>query len=341
MLGAIPSAADYRDKIAAAAVVMPASALPSSFHTDLGADLYQQDIPACVSHSITYLIRRWWFENHGEWIDFSPRFLDILSAESWIPLNGGRVPRTVLKVAANRGICTTKTLPNDTSLSISKYRDPKAITAAAYAEAEKYKIPGYISIGIDFDSTRKGIFHYGALSSLYQVGQELWIPSWLPKDTDPLRTPAAVVSGHQMSPCGWKDAALNTLRNQWSKAWANNDETHYDPIAWRPFTTEQWAIAQISGDVAAFLQDLPSPASFHYNFSVSLVQGMANESVKMLQVALMILGFLDVVKPDELGIFGPKTAAAVGKFQASRGISPVPGSVGPLTRTQLNSIFAI
>lgn len=343
--GAYPSARDYRDDYAAFAVAAatPTSGimLPKSFHTDLGKDLYQSQIPACVSHSITYIIRLWWYRTHGEWVDFSPRFLDILSDEAWIPLNGGRVPRTVLKIAATRGICTTKTLANDTSLSISAYRDPKAISQEAYAEALKYKIPGYISVPLDLVKSRQAIFLYGALSGLYTVGQELYTPSWNPKDINPLKTPRTAISGHEMTPCGWKDTELNTLRNQWSPQWCNNDEADYDFGDWLPFTSEQWAIAQVPADVTDFLRVLPSPDSFHYNFAVDAKQGQTNETVRFAQIALMILGYLAPVAASDLGIFGPKTAAAVSRFQAASGISPVPSSIGPATRAALNKRFAI
>src|SRR3954447_2824871 len=143
--GAIESKTDYRDGIAALSAVPPSAPLPLSYQTDLSRfPVYSQaKTPACVSHEWAALMQLWWFREHGEIVDFSPRFLDILSDRPEIPLDGGRMPRDVAKISAKFGCATTKTLPNDTNLPIAKYRDPSVITAAAKAEALKYRIPGY------------------------------------------------------------------------------------------------------------------------------------------------------------------------------------------------------
>src|SRR5581483_6167772 len=94
--GALASKTDYRDGIAAvSAPTVPPTALPISYQTDLSAfGVYQQaQEPACVSHAWAELMKLWWYREHGEVVDFSPRFLDILSAEADIPLDGGRRPR--------------------------------------------------------------------------------------------------------------------------------------------------------------------------------------------------------------------------------------------------------
>lgn len=147
--GALPSKPDYRDGIAAvsAATVSPTT-LPMSYQTDflpVGEPLSQQNTPACVSHAWAELMKLWWYREHGEIVDFSPRFLDILSAEPDIPLDGGRRSRTVAKISATFGCATTATVPNDTSLPIAHYRDPSVITPAARAEALKYRIPGFLA----------------------------------------------------------------------------------------------------------------------------------------------------------------------------------------------------
>lgn len=338
-LGGLSSPIDYRDNYARA--IVPSVSLPASMHTNLGSVLMQDQTPSCVSHSVVKLIALWWFREHGEWVDFSPRFLDILSAEPQIPLDGGRVPRTVLRIAANYGCATTATLSNNTLLPIAQYRDKSAITAAAYAEAQKYKIPGYINVALDMISTRTGIYLYGALTTLFQIGEELWTPSYADKDIDPLRTPKAIVGGHELTLNGW-DADLNNLRNSWSGAWANNGEAHYDPLKWRPYTIEQWAIAEVPTDVKAFLSSLPSQVNFHYQWNKDMTLGNNTEDVKFAQIALMILGFLAPIPAEDLGIYGPKTSNAVSAYQKSKGISPVaPTNIGPRTRAALNKDFAI
>lgn len=340
-LGAIGSPDDYRDRLASSIIDSTKVELPNKFETILGPVMDQNKIPSCVAHSIVELMKLYWFKKTGKWIDLSPRFLDILSSESWIPLDGGRVPRTVIKLASTVGCCTTALLPNDTdNLSIAQYRDKSVITQEMRDEALKYKIPGYIRVSIDFDKLREGMYFYDAVSILFAVGEEMYVPSWKPKDTVPLRTPKKVTSGHQMTGKGWDDS-MNLLRNEWSTYWGNNGETTYDPIAWRPYLYEAWAIAEIPEDAVSFLKSLPSPTDFHYTWNKNLARGQFNEDIKFAQIALMILGHLKDVSADELGHYGPKTEAAVLAFQNSKKIYPTaPGSIGPKTRAALNKLFS-
>lgn len=341
--GAVISKPDYRDEIAAFSMsqaVVPFS-LPSILNTQLDSKIQMQGhIPACVSHSMVELLKHYWFGKTGLWIDFSPRFLDILSAEPDIPLDGGRRPRTVLKIMNNVGCCTTALLPNDISLSIAGYRNPAVITQAMKDEAKKYIIPGYIKSALDFYSMRQNLYFYGVLSTLFHVGKEMYDPSWKPADTDPLRTPVIVQSGHQMTVKGWSNQFLNKLRNEWSSSWGTNGETEYDPILWSPYVYEAWAIADIPKDVINFLEMLPSPSDFHYSWNTDMHYGMKTSDIKFAQIALMILGFLKPINPTDLGLYGPKTSAAVLSFQQAKGIFPTNSqNIGPKTRQKLNTLF--
>lgn len=334
---------DYRDRVAAEALAgepVPVI-LPNTLDTQLGPVLMQGKIPACVSHSVVDIMKLWWFRKTGVWIDFSPRFLDILSSEVDIPIDGGRRPRTVLKVAMNRGCCTTGTLPNDVSLSIPEYRNAKLIPDIAYKEALQYRIPGFIGVQLDMQNMRTGLYLYGALSTLFAVGDQMFSPSWLPKDTDPLRTPNPVNSGHQMTVKGWSSPTLNLLRNEWSDAWGNNGETEYSTADWAPFIYESWSVAEIPTHVIELMKSLPSPANFHYQWGVNMAIGQQSEDIKFLQIALMILGLLKPINPEDLGYYGPKTSAAVLAYQNNHGIHPAaPNSVGPKTRDALNRQFS-
>lgn len=344
--GAIPSDLDYRDGIAAAAAVAPAAAAPGYFSQDLGGVLMQAFEPACVAFSLTKLIKLYWFFKTGTWIDLSPRFLDILMKryDGQDRATGGAIPRLGLKLAMQYGICTTAMLPNDTTLPVLQYRDDSLLTPAVMAEALKYRIPGFACVPVDFATTRAFLSAYRAISTLMEIGVELYTPSWADKDIDPLRTPKAIVSGHQMTQCGIQDPKLNLIENQWSEAWGNRGRVQFDPVAWAPFTIEQWVIAEIPPDIAAFLKTLPSPNNFYYQYTKNLSQGQVSEDVKYFQIGLMILGFLAPIAPNEFGIFGPKTAAANLRAQISAGV-PVhersAGNFGPLTRGFFNRKFAI
>ncbi len=343
--GALVSPHDYRDGYAASAVATTISqiSLPPSYKTQLATPMMQALEPACVSHSVADNLKLYWFRKTGKWIDFSPRFLDILVKrfDGQDRATGGTYPRMVFKLAVQYGCATTATLPNDTSLPVLEYRDDSKLTEAVFAEAAQYKIPGYVSVPLDFQGTRQSIYLYGAISTLFQVGDEMYVPSWADKDTDPLRTPKKIESGHQMSPFGWEDDTYNDLQNEWSTAWANKGQTRYDPKAWSPFVIEQWAVAEIPPDIQDFLKALPAPSAFHYSWQKDLALGEQNDDVKFAQIAFMILGFLAPIPADELGIFGPKTAAANAKYQQAHRISPAPNHIGPQTRAALNSQFSI
>lgn len=349
--GALQSEPDYRDNYASAAAIteIAAAVLPVKLYPQLSGPMMQGQRPACVSHSVVDLLKLYWFLKTGKWIDFSPRFIDaFMKTFDGLPLVGsGAYPRLAMKVIAKFGCATTDVLPNDITLSDTEYRNPDILTEKVMANAAQYKIPGYVSVGLDFQSTREAILRFGAVSSLFKIGDELWTAkdgrtSWSQVDIDPLRTPAPVTSGHQMTPCGWEDEKMNILQNEWSPAWNMGGKAHYDPIAWKPFVIEQWAIAKIPDDLKTFLSDLPKPDEFHYQWNRSLQIGDRNEDVKFMQIALMILGFLPPVPADELGIYGPKSATAVAKFQYANFIRPTDGAhFGPRTRTKMNMRFAV
>jgi|GEM_PF-2363895 peptidoglycan hydrolase-like protein with peptidoglycan-binding domain len=344
--GAIPSPHDYRDGYASEATAPTLAeqiSLPANYKTQLAPPMNQAQIPACVSHSIVDNLKLYWFRKTGKWIDFSPRFLDTLVKrfDSLNRATDGTYPRLVMKLAVQYGCATTATLPNDTSLPVLQYRDDSKLTPEVFAEAAQYRIPGYVLVPNDVQITRQAIYLYGAISTLLQIGRELWTPSFADKDIDPLRTPNPIVDGHQMSPFGWEDQTYNDIQNEWSAAWANKGDAKYDPKAWAPFIIEQWAVAEIPPDIIDFLKSLPSPASFHYQWNVDLAYGDQNDDVKFAQIAYMILGFLAPIPATELGIFGPKTVAANAKYQQAHRIAPAPNHIGPQTRVALNAQFAI
>lgn len=86
-----------------------------------------------------------------------------------------------------------------------------------------------------------------------------------------------------------------------------------------------------------------SSASAAYNFTTTLKQGSKGVAVNELQKALNMCADTQVAASGvgsmgmETSTFGPATKAAVMKFQAKKGITPVAGLFGPLTRAKMNA----
>src|SRR3989338_4691506 len=76
----------------------------------------QRNIPAWVAHSVVVLMQQHWYGKTGKVINFSPRFLDIISWTSNLGLNDGRDGMLVMELACNIGCCTEDLLTNDTTL---------------------------------------------------------------------------------------------------------------------------------------------------------------------------------------------------------------------------------
>lgn len=322
-LGAIKSSDDYRDGIAAASSFTPL-VLPTIYKTDIVAlgVLNQALIPACVSHAWVQIMKYWWYLKTGEIVEFSPRFLDILSWESDLSLNDGRRPRTVAQVSKDVGCCTVASLPNDTSLAIAQYRDKSIITQAMRDEAAKYKIPGYIDFtSFDINTLRSSIFQYGVVSILLNIGQEWWIPSWSASDIMPLKTPNPIVGGHQTVRNGWSNELAVGL-NEWSINWGYSGSYTYNEANYQPFTHEVITIADLEEEVLTHLKSLPPPNTFKYTFNENMQYGdgqtTPNDEVKQLQIALSTLGYFKY--PGITGFYGSISAKAVYDFQIANGV---------------------
>lgn len=353
--GAIPSPFDYR-RLTDEHILGSAIPLPTTFYTDLRRfGIWDQNqIPACVSHAIAKLMQLWWFSKTGEFVEFSPRFLDILSWESFENLNDGRVPSTVMKIAKNVGCCTTKLLPNDTTLPISIYRDKTVITPEMTAEAQKYKIPGFIQFtNLTRDTIRRGIQTYGAVALLFEIGSEFWTDkngnvTYDKLKLDPLRPPKQIISGHEIVGNGWDNVILDRIFNSWGKQWNDNGEGTYNFSEWKPDIVEALAIAEVPQPIKDQLVQLPKQSDFNHYFGINLEIGsIVIPEVKNLQIALMIDGELPILLENEFGIYGAKTRAAVLSFQLKHGI-PLSYQeryvyagqyFGPKTRVVMNKIF--
>jgi len=105
------------------------------------------------------------------------------------------------------------------------------------------------------------------------------------------------------------------------------------------------SVAALSLTVVSAFASVPAQtSSCSYMFNTNLRLGAVSTDVQNLQKLLYMDAATKVASTGagsmgyETLRFGPATMAAVKKFQAANGISPVSGYVGPLTRAALNTI---
>jgi Putative peptidoglycan binding domain len=95
---------------------------------------------------------------------------------------------------------------------------------------------------------------------------------------------------------------------------------------------------------AAFAQTVPAQNNCSYVFNTNMKLGNVSSDVMNLQkllnqdVRTQVSASGVGSKGSETSRFGPATFAAVKKFQAANGVSPVSGFAGPLTRVMLNKV---
>jgi hypothetical protein len=208
------------------------------------------------------------------------------------------------------------------------------------------KLTGYASVNVNtpesiatsIDSSKAGVL------ARFVVGSEWWLPSWSEKDINPLRAPKAPITGHAIitSAYDFTSKKMFTHPNTWGTGWNRKGHGDTNFADYRP--TEAW-IPYYDFIPERFV--LPPAGSFRHNFITPMKQSKGyNPEVKNLQIALMILGHLELIKKNDMGYYGPKTSAAVLKFQLEK-VTLTPyeqmvlrGSVcGPKTLSALNKIF--
>jgi hypothetical protein len=347
--GAFESPHDYRDiKDPSLAMALP---LPALYETDISNIVVtdQEKLGICTSN-LAVIIEWLYFQRTGVYQRLSRRFLYSVT-KNLIDQNQieGSGLRSVLKAAYTYGVCKEETYPSaTTNISHADYINPASIPAAAWAEALKYKIGGYVNIPTDKASIEAAIYKYGMLYTRREVGCEWWTAAdgtvtWDPKYIDPLRPPKVVISGHAIVDMGYNNTKnLYTLRNSWGEEWNCKGNGHTD-IVWYP-PTEAWAVT-----LAPLGNDLPSAADFKHNFTKPMKRGDKDPEVVQLQIALMISNFLAFVPVADRGVYGPQTQAAVYKYQLAKNIplTAIERLVykgfycGPKTLNRLNKDFGM
>lgn len=177
------------------------------------------------------------------------------------------------------------------------------------------KIPGYARVNEkDPQAIAKAIIESEA-GVLCRFGCQdyWWIPSWAPKDIDPLRWKPET-SGHAVGlhAFDFTETLKFKLNNTWGILWdwqgiANIIHSTYPP-------TEVWTTLKINP---------------MFQFTKTLKFGIRDPEVKELQKRLNMYSW------NQTGFFGVLTKSAVIKYQKSKGLVP-DGICGPKTLAVLN-----
>ncbi len=239
--------------------------------------------------------------------------------------NEGSAIFNALRVGKNVGFLPlnlwTWTTEDDRFLPYAQYIAKLQAVPAVEIERLKLlcvdKIPGYASVNVDdpqkiakaIDDSEAGILIMLGCSDYW------WLPSWLPAAINPLRykTPTSY-HAIGMILYDYATTLMSRLANTWGTDWcmqgkADLNQGNYPLIeAWSILTT--------------------APVIPPYKFNHNLYFGRKDIDNIELQRRLG-------VSPTDMN-FGPKTFAAVVKYQQAHGITGT-GFVGPLTRASLNS----
>lgn len=257
-------------------------------------------------------------------------------SKEWIGWSEGSSILNALKVGKKFGFLPrelwTWTTEADRNLPYSQYL--AKLQSVPDAEIERLiglcvdKIPGYVQVNVNdsvavaraINESKSGII------CRFSVGKEWWTPSWDPKDINPLRAPAQVISGHAivMSQFDYTEKTDQVLSNTWGSLWCKKGNADVIWETYRP--TEAWLITEKS----FFIKDLKF--------------GMTDPDVKSLQQFLNSHGFpvaqSGAGSPGkETEYFGGLTQKALIAFQKANNIQPAVGYFGIITRTKVNSLL--
>lgn len=211
-----------------------------------------------------------------------------------------------------------------------------AIPGEVLTDAAKHKIPGYYKLELSPVALAKEMNAGRIVIGRFAVGTSIHRdinnkPSRLAKDLLPLRAPSPVTAGHIMAMNEWDGLDASQLLagpNSWSKTWCadnvKNGPGYYNFVfgTLAPYYfTEAWVIRDIPEEVVLLVKDLPAAKNFKHRFESNIEMGEANNEVKNLHIALVIMGYLDL-SVAEWGTYGRKTAAAVLQFQREQKLLP-------------------
>lgn len=322
-LGAIESEPDYRDVPASAvASALPLPAVYSYKDMDKFPIWHQKKIGSCVGHALAKLMQVYWYQQTGEVVNFSPRWLYALAkCLDDYPFEG-TYPPLMANIMKKYGCATEATVPNNSDLLHEEYvygRKIDNLPKEAFDEAAKYKIPGYAFVDVkNPEDVKRALYEHGAMAALFRIGKEWWtsesgVSSWSSKDIDPLRPPAVIISGHEVILYGYNESSFYHLSNSWSSLWNTAGNGTIGITNYMPFFNSGIVIVNLPPPIKEEIERLPKKPQ--HTFSINLEYGMRNNpEVVALQDILKYEGLMPAHIPST-GNYLEETRKAVLAYQ--------------------------
>ncbi len=335
--GALPGAPeDYRD-ISLGSFQKPTGA-PASFNgvegiLDQLPYLDQGMQPACVAHAKVKLLMIYIFRKFSRVAFLSPRFVyKLCKLFDGIPLVGGTYARTGALVITKYGACIDELAPNNVNLTKEQYLN-FSISPETVTNANQYRMPGFAFVDPTLEAIKEAIFQNGAVSMGVDVGD------WSSLPLKPGSTWHQVIA--------YKYEAMNQdtkifILNSWGKGWLAWIKNWLFPgrgyFLWSEYKNhvrDIIAFTDIPADLLNIIKKMP------YKFTKDLHEGMTDIAVRELQkflnedpaIAIGLDG--SGSKEEETMYFGPKTKAALTRWQIKNGV-PATGYFGAISMRKAN-----
>ena len=333
--GAHSSDKSYRDVVHMTDL---ATLYPASYDADFSKIPVgmQHQIGICTAEAVCSLIEHF----RGDGVVLSRKFT-YLVGKTLIDKNlvEGSSIKSMLHGAYKYGTQPISVVPDNVTENTT-YVDFVKFDVTPYLNTAT-KLPGYISVPVDYDSYAAGMVKYKGLAVRYTCGATWYSDSkgntWDPKRIFPLLPPKPVISGHAIVARGYDftNKHKNTIRNSWSKLWGNNGDGWSYMDDYGP--TEAWAILPATPVIVP---------KFTHVFNTDIGLGETSEEVTALQKALQLDGCFP--KTQEItGFYGQITQAAVKMFQAKYKVANSlilwfnnGKLVSTATRRQLNTLYS-
>ena len=164
----------------------------------------QHQTPSCGAHagqSLKQILNG--FVGSPEYLWKKMRLIDKL------PANSGSWGDTIFTALKNSGICSIKTMPNNSNTTIEDYASPNGLTTDMDIEAANHKTGVYAFLyNPSLEQIKQSIYDHKGVIALLRVGAEFWTDaqgngSWSEKDILPLRSNVPITSAHWVTLYGY------------------------------------------------------------------------------------------------------------------------------------------